>query len=383
MLLPAALGLLMTGCSALLPTSGPSSFSVRHSGGGTNGIRVVDLTLPMARLLYSHREPQLFSEAFSGHGGASGTVRPGDVLAVTITEAPPASLFSGPGSGTGTSTSTVQSINFPEQMISEAGTINIPFAGQVSAAGKSLSQIEDEITQRLKEKANQPQVLVRLTSNNTDYVTVLGAVAASARLPLTPGRERVLDALAKGGGNFDDVNKVTVQITRHGRSLSMPMGAVIRDPSQNLVLEPGDVITVLNRPLGFTAMGATGRSEELKFEGPSITLAQAVARAGGLIDDRANATGVFLFRFESKEVVDGKARPTSQLPGDKIPVVYCVNLAKPSGLFVARTFPVNDGDILYVANAPAAELRKFLEIIGTIAAPVANATNTAVNAEAR
>lgn len=380
----AASACLLTGCAGLLPSGGPSSYSVRHPHKEEEGIQIVKLTEPVVRSLADESDAQSFAERFpSRPRRTNSVVGPGDVIDVTITEAPPASLFgtvpSEAGrvaSGATSASPTVHATTFPEQMISAGGTISIPFAGQIQAAGKTMPQIEDEIAARLKEKANQPQVLVRLVSNNSSYVTVLGAVTAGARVPLSPHRDRLLDALAKAGATFDDVNKVSIQLTRGPTSATMSLGAVTRYASQNIPLEAGDVITILKHPSSCTVLGAIARNQELDFEGTSITLAQALARSGGLNDASSNIRGVFVFRFESRHALDWPKQPVRVNAAGKVPVVYNLDLADPAGFFVAKTFQVRDGDILYTADSPFTELEKFLGILGTLTSPVANASAT-------
>lgn len=67
--------------------------------------------------------------------------------------------------------------SLPDEMVNAAGTINVPFVGAVPAAGRLLQDIEAAIIQRLKGKANQPQVMVRVTRNATSNVTVVVEVA--------------------------------------------------------------------------------------------------------------------------------------------------------------------------------------------------------------
>ena len=88
----------------------------------------------------------------------------------------------------------------PEQVVDEDGMITMPFAGRLRAGGQTLQSISTEIVRRLKAKANQPEVVVRLTRNTSSTVTIVGEVTNSLRMPLTPGGERVLDALAAAGG---------------------------------------------------------------------------------------------------------------------------------------------------------------------------------------
>ena len=367
----------LSGCatqSAWLPSAGPSLEQVQQAAtipSGSN-IQIVDVNDAVARKLLASQKLTLFSETFSASVQPGYVISAGDVIEVSIWEAPPAALF---GSGSidprsGPSTTRVTAL--PEQMVNSDGRINVPFAGQITAAGHNPQQIEADIVQRLKGKANQPQVLVRVIRNNTANVTVVGEVTSSTRMPLTARGEKLLDALAAAGGTRQPVNKMTLQVTRGDQVQALPLDTIIRDPRQNIVLLPGDVVTSLFQPLSFTVLGATGKNEELNFEAQGISLAQALARAGGLQDARADAQGVFIFRLESPAAMDLNGKTVATTPEGKIPVIYRVNLKDPATFFVAQSFPVQNKDVLYVSNAPGAELQKFLNIVVSAIYPVAS-----------
>lgn len=252
----------------------------------------------------------------------------------------------------------------------------MPFAGEIHAAGRTLDEVGRVVTERLRGKANQPQTLVRLVQNSTSFVTVVGDVAASKRMPLTPSGERLLDALASAGGVKQPVDKMTLQVTRGDRVQALPLETVIRDPRQNVPLRPGDVVTALFQPFSFTALGATGKNDEVNFEAQGITLAQALARAGGLNDSRSDPQGVFIFRFENPKALALSQQPVRTAPNGKVPVVYRINLKDPNSFFVAQTFMMENKDLLYVSNAPIAELQKFLNVIFSVAYPVITTVNT-------
>ncbi|WP_324593785.1 polysaccharide biosynthesis/export family protein [Accumulibacter sp.] len=342
-----------------------------------DGIQVVDVNQAVARKLLATRKLSLFSESFPNSTQQAYVAGPGDILGVSVWEAPPAMLFGGEVTDPRAGPATARVVTFPEQMVSGEGTINMPFAGQIPVANRTPQQIEAEIAQRLKGKANQPQVLVRMIRNNTANVTVVGEVASSARVPLTARGERLLDALAAAGGVRQPVNKVTLQLTRGSQVQALPLDTIIRDPRQNIALQPGDVITALFQPFSFTVLGATGKNEEVNFEAQGISLAQALARAGGLTDSRADARGVFIFRFEEANAVDWPTPPTST-PEGKVPVIYEVDLKDPSTFLVAQSFPMQDKDVVFVANAPGTQFQKFLTLIVSSIYPVlsiVNATN--------
>jgi len=296
-------------------------------------------------------------------------------------EAPPAVLFGSlsPGILSRTSNSS-QSLALPGQVVDETGMISVPFAGSISAAGRTPAQIERDIVSRLRNMAHMPQAAVRLVSNQATNVTVVGDVANSGRVPLTPKGERLLDVLAGAGGAKQAVSKTVVQVTRGDRLASMPLEDVIRDPRQNVVVQPDDVVTVYYQPYSFTAMGATGSNNELPFEATGITLSQALGRVGGIRDDRADIRGVFLFRLEDPAMLGPQLPTNARLtPDGKVPIIYRLDLKEPGSFFVAQSFPMRNKDILYVSNAPLADVQKFMSLVSSATFSVIGVANAVDN----
>ncbi|WP_217127036.1 polysaccharide biosynthesis/export family protein [Hydrogenophilus thiooxidans] len=359
--------LIVSGCStfpAWLPSSGPSAAQVVREDKIDSPIPVVEVNDAVARRLLAAQRAESFADTLARKAPPSYVVGPGDALEVSVWEAPPAALFGAAVVDPRAGLTSTRQTTLPEQIVNSDGVINVPFAGAVPVAGKTPQQIEMEIVRRLAGKANQPQVLVRVTRNATQNVTVVGEVAQAIRMPLTAKGERLLDAIAAAGGVRQPVGKMTIQLARGGKVVTMPLERVIADPNQNVYLQPGDVVTALYQPLSFTALGATGKNEEINFEATGLTLAQALGRMSGLRDAQADAQGVFIFRFEEPEVLKGEGKqPLPQTPEGKVPVVYRVDLKDPRAFLVAQNFPMRNKDVVYVANAPAAELQKFLNIL--------------------
>jgi polysaccharide biosynthesis/export protein len=377
----AAVGVLvaLAGCSSVtrfLPSSGPSEKEVEKAVATQPalGLQLIDVSDVVARRARESESRGLFSTLWGDAARPAFNVGAGDLLEVSVWEAPPAALFSTATLDPRNTTATARTTIMPEQMVNSRGEINIPFVGAVRAAGRQPQDIEAEITQRLKGKANQPQVLVRVLRNATSNVTVVGEVTNSLRMPLSATGERLLDALAAAGGVRQPVGKMTLQITRGTQVRALPLDVIIADPMQNIVLQPGDVVTALHQPFSITVLGATGRNEEINFETQGLTLAQALARAGGLQDQRASASGVFIFRFENPAAVPPQPGMPTTADG-RVPVVYKVDLKDPAMFFVAQDFPMRNKDVLYVSNAPAAELQKFLNIVSSVVIPAVTVRN--------
>jgi polysaccharide export outer membrane protein len=363
----------IAGCTHF-PASGPLASDVKASAsaGELAKIQLVDVDDQVARQLAQKRKPPSFADSFKLAPLAQRVVGRGDAIEIQIWESPPATLFTA-GAADPRATATARSTTIPEQQIGQDGMLQVPFAGRVPTLGRSLAEVEEDITRRLSGKANQPQVMLRLTKNASATVAVVGEVVRSLRLPLSPAGETLLDALAEAGGSKQPVNKVSVQLTRGRSAQTMPLDAILLDPQQNIPLQAGDVVTLVHQPYSFTALGATGRNEEVNFETQGINLAQALARSGGLTDSRASPEGVFVFRFERADALAWARQPVATTPEGLVPVVYRINLRDPGSFFVMQNFSMNTKDVLYVSNAPVAELQKFLNVVFSIAYPLLTA----------
>lgn len=362
------------GACSWVPSAGPSRVQVNEAGSQNNekGIQIVDVTDQVARSLFAQRSKDDFAAVLGGNNAFQQALGVGDRVVVSIWEAPPATLFSGgtdeisvSGAPSGARVTTL-----PEQVVNGDGNISVPFLGEVRAASRTPSQLQADIAVRLKPLAHDPQVLVRLINNETSYVTVVGDVSNSTRMPLSARGERVLDALASAGGVKQPVDKIMIQVTRGNTVASEPLQTVIRNPRQNVPLKAGDVVTALFQPFSFTALGATGKNSEVNFEAQGINLAQALARAGGLDDNRSDAKGVYVFRFEDANALNWPNQPVRTTAEGKVPVVYRIDLKNPDSFFVAQSFMMENKDVLYISDAPVADAQKVLNLVFSLVYPV-------------
>ena len=148
----------------------------------------------------------------------------------------------------------------------------------------------------------------------------------------------------------------------------MSLDAIIRDPAQNIRVQPDDVVTVTFQPYSFIALGAVSQNAEVPFEGAGLTLAQALGRIGGLRVDMADIGGVFVFRLEDLAALDpAVAQDARRTEAGRIPVIYRLDLRQPASFFAAQGFAVRDDDLLYVSTALGADLQRFLSTLSSLA----------------
>ena len=387
----AALGgaLLSAGCgSLLLPASGPNSILVRAEATWTGPpYGVVKLTPKVIDILDEYG-PRTLSAAF-------GDRRPppeirfgvGDVVSVTIFEAAAGGLFIPSEAG-------VRPGNFvtlPNQPIDTKGMISVPYAGLVPAAGKTPAEVNQEIVNRIKNRAIEPQVVVALVNQNTSLISVVGEVAGNSvgtgRIPAMPAGERILDYITRAGGLRDQGQDTWVVLERRGRRAAVPFGALIYEPGNNIWAWPGDTIYLYKEPQTYLAFGASGQQGEFQFSAGSqssawrMTLAEGVAAAGGLLDIQADPGSVFLYRREPRPLAEKLGVDCSKMEGPTVPIVYTVSFADPAGYFLATRMQMHNKDVIFAANAQAVEIVKFTAFLNALITTGNNALTLGINSQ--
>ena len=366
----------LAACSTV-PASGPSRDAIVDVGTHANSpYLLVQISDYAIQKLLRFPGPSLFGRFGDYRGPVEQRIGVGDTIGVTIFEAAGGGLFS--QAVTSTSSPGSHSAQIPPQVVARDGSITVPYAGRVKVVGQTPPQVEQTIVDRLTGKAIEPQAIVTLANNISNAITVTGEVIKGARVPLSARGDRILDVIATAGGVSSPVHETFIELTRGGKTVRVPMQSLLTDPKENIYLRPGDVLTVVRYPLSFTAVGATGRNAVVPFEAKGISLEEAIGKAAGFIDERADPEGVFVFRYEPVEVARDYPGITPEQEADAlVPVVYLINLRDPASLFLARRFAVHDKDIVYVSNSPFNDVQKVLGLVGTLTAPAVQGVSTA------
>jgi polysaccharide export outer membrane protein len=364
------IGAPLTACG-YLPTAGPTTGEVVDQGVQDNQIRydVVDVDANVVSALSAQPE-ESFHKRFGTHNKPPPPkIGIGDTVSVSIWEAAGGGLFG--ASPTDHVAAGSRNVTIPEQVVGRDGGISVPFAGRVPVAGRSTVDVQSEIEHRLAEKAIEPQVIVTISKSVTNAATVSGEVVNGARVPLSVNGDRLLDLIALAGGAKAPVYSTFVRLSRNGITATIPMERLVSDPAENIYAQPGDILTLVQVPQTFSVLGATGTNAQVNFNAERITLVEALAKAGGLQDQRSDPAGVFLFRFEPPAVVTALNAPQLATGPDRSsPVVYRLDMSNANAYFLAQRFPVEDKDIIYVANARLNELQKFFTLLNTLTGPV-------------
>ncbi len=369
-LLTLVLPVIVGGCG-FLPTSGPRDTAIEAQLPSPLPYLLVPLTPSVVEIL-EHTEPRGLAGAFNDRKRpADLKFGIGDVLSVTIFEAAAGGLFIPTEAG-------VRPGNFvtiPDQAVDNDGNISVPYAGIIRASGLTNVQVQNDIVSRIKNRAIEPQVVVSLSSQRTNLVSIFGEVNAPIRFAAAASgaADRITDALTRAGGIKGQGYESWVVLERNNKRVTVPFENLIMNPSNNIFVQPGDRIYVYREQQKFIAFGAAGQQGEFNFDAWRINLTEAVAKAGGLVDVQANPGSVFLYRREPNDVAALLGADTKRLAvNGTVPVIFRADLSDPAGYFIATKLQMRNQDVVFAANAKGVEATKFLNFVNLVTATAAN-----------
>lgn len=371
----------MAACSTL-PVSGPTGREIQHAAREASTGSVAQLPFQIVEVTTAGAVPPAPAPARSAliplPPPPTDLIGPGDILSVTVYEAG-VSLFgkgatrlgasvSAAGGAAGTAADSVDqgasTERLPGVRVDDLGFIRLPFVGRIKAAGETPARLQDVIRNRLRGMSQDPQVMVSINQSITNSVVLAGEVNKPGRFVLPTNRETLNDTIALAGGYKGDAKDVVARVQRGDGNFEIRLSDLMDQPQLDVPIAPGDRITLISRPESFSVLGAPNRAEEIRFPRSHISVAEAVALAGGANPNQGDAAAIFVFRY---------------LPGPNgvpEPVVYHLNMMQPGALFLSQQFMMRDKDLLYVGNSQANQPSKLIQLLSQLFLPIATVRTT-------
>lgn len=338
-----------------LPRAGPNKREIFSSSVQRQGDAFI-VTVNDRVIQYTSVAPAIgFDSKFERAGKiGSDIIRPGDVLGLTIWENTTDTLLGGVATN---------STAITEVQVDATGSIFVPYAGRIKAAGNTPDQLREIITRKLDAQTPDPQVLVRRLAGDGSSVSVMGGVGSQGVYPIESATRTLTAMLAKAGGITIEPEVAQIKVTRGSRTGKVWLADLYSNPKADIALRPGDRIFVQQDRRAFTALGATGTQTRIPFTSQKLSAIEAIAQVGGLNSNLADPTGVFIFRDELEEIANALLGRSDLVGPQRF--AYVLDLTEPNGVFVGRDFLIRDGDTVFVTEAPFVQWNKTLSVLNS------------------
>ena len=348
---------LAAGCKSL-PREGPLALEIEDQSVESDYL-VIDVDENVVQTLSSFVSYGLSSRFSTGASKVSSDrVGAGDVIAVSIWEAGSGGLFSNGEDGNGRA-------EFPKLKVDNRGRISLPYVETIKVSGLTPIGIQEKIVERLQGKAIEPQALVQVVRNENNAITISGDINKPGRYELTGRGDRLIDVISKAGGTRFPARETYVTYVRGNQRGVLLLNAIMEDPAENILVRRSDQIYLTHDPKRYTVLGAVRKPGTFVFDSTKVNMLEAVAHAGGLQDARADATGLFVFRYENRNALErlGYNDPNYRPDAKTVPVIYRINMAHAKSYFYAQSFILQDKDSIFVSNAKTVQTAKFLSLV--------------------
>ncbi|HEY1997298.1 polysaccharide biosynthesis/export family protein [Paraburkholderia sp.] len=236
------------------------------------------------------------------------------------------------------------------QTVASDGTIFFPFVGRVHVAGRTMTEVRNELATRLVPYIRNPQVDVRVLSFRGQKVQVTGEVKSPGPLAVSDVPLTLVDAITRSGGTNELADIQRVRLTRNNKLYVLDANSLLDrgDTSQNVMLQAGDIVNVPDRvDSRVFVMGEVKNPQTVSMLRGRLTIADALTQATGILDTDANPRQIYVMRGM-------KDHPTK-------PEVFRLDMTQPDSIMLSSQFQLQPLDVVYVGTAISTTFNRVIQ----------------------
>ena len=273
-------------------------------------------------------------------------IAPGDVLTITVWEHPELTIPSG----------SFRSAEEGGNVVKADGSVFYPYAGELAVSGLTTGEVQTLLQNRLGSVIKRPQIDVRVAAFQSQKAYISGSVMKPGVIPITNNPLTLLDAIELQGGLTETASWGEVTLSRNDTTQRISLRSLYEQGnwSNNILLQDGDLIHVpRNDAEKIFVLGEVNRPQSVAMSRNGTSLAEALAEANGINENRADGRGIYVLRNT------GINRDAQGLPVYSA-TVFHLNASSAVGFMLADRFPLEARDVVYVSPAPITRWNRFL-----------------------
>ena len=235
-----------------------------------------------------------------------------------------------------------------ERIVRKDGTIFYPYVGVINVAGKTREEVRQLIDLKLLESFTGAQVDLTISGFNSKKAILSGAFNSPGRIELNEVPITLSEALSIGGSPSDLADLSGFKLIRDGISYEIDYEFFARTGTavHEIFIKNEDVLHIpFNDEKKVYVVGEVVKQTTIDLRRKNISLSDALARSGGLSNQTADGSQVFIIRKASS--ID-EAR------------IFQINLSSPAGFILAAEFKLLPQDIVYVGPANIAKWNRVI-----------------------
>lgn len=276
------------------------------------------------------------------HSQPNYKLSPGDILSIYLWAYPEIT----PPVNTVNNEQSIQANGF---QIDQAGYIQFPIIGRYKAAGKSLTQINQELRNQLSRYLKTPDVIARVLSYQGQRYSVQGNVMKGGQFFLSDQPVSVYTALGLAGGiNTQFGDNTSITLVRQGRTYQL--NSIDLEKAgyslHNLLIQPNDTLYVNSKEnQKVYVMGESEKNQSLLMRDQGMSLSDVLGESLGLNPNTASASRIYVLRSD---------------PQTQQTELYHMNLSSLGDFGLANQFKMRSNDIVYVDSTGLARWQRIV-----------------------
>ncbi|WP_432817262.1 polysaccharide biosynthesis/export family protein [Sulfitobacter sp. JB4-11] len=295
------------------------------------------------------------------HGANAQIIRPGDRLNLLIWDSGENSLLTGPDE---------RVASLPDMRVTEAGAIFVPYVGKIQVSGRTPDSARQLVQRQLEDIVPSAQVQLSMVEGRGNSIDLVGGVNSPGNIVMPDQDFSVLAAISAGGGVEPSMENPQVKLVRGHNIYATSISRLYDNPRLDTRLRGGDKVIVEADRRYFLSLGAAGREAQHSFNRDDVSALDALAIIGGVNDSRADPEGILILReYPSSAVQAGTRGPRNTR------VVFTLDLTSSDGLFSARNFHIQSGDLVLATESPLTDTRTIIGLVGSAFGVISSASS--------